>query len=62
MHLIEVNNKDTANWFYELPFQLYGDNPNYIPPIRQEIERIFDREKNLLFKTGDAVLYIVNNK
>ncbi|HRG26356.1 MAG TPA: hypothetical protein PLJ00_00600 [Chitinophagales bacterium] len=62
MHLIEVNNKDTAKWFHELPFQLYGDNPNYIAPIRQEIDRIFDPEKNHLYKTGDAVRYIVNDK
>lgn len=62
MHLIEVTNKDTIQWFYELPFQLYNEDSNYIPPIQQEIERLFDKEKNHLLQTGNAIRYILNDK
>lgn len=62
MHLIEVTNKDTISWFHGLPFQLYSTSSNYIPPIKQEIERLFDKRKNKLLETGDAIRYIVNDK
>jgi len=62
MHLIEVTNKDTIQWFHELPLQIYNLDSNYIQPIQQDIERLFVKDKNHLLLTGDAIRYIITDK
>lgn len=52
MRLIEVNDKKTQNDFHAVPRRIYAENPVWIPHLRQDIDKIFDPEKNRLFKKG----------
>ncbi|MFN5317954.1 MAG: hypothetical protein ACK5CY_03850 [Bacteroidia bacterium] len=52
MNLIEVNDKKTANEFLALPNLIYRNDRNYIPHLRQDIEKIFDPKRNKLYKLG----------
>jgi len=40
--------------FVEFPFQLYSDNPYWVPPIIGEELEVLDREKNPAFNTAEA--------
>ena len=52
MRLIEVNDKKTRNAFHAVPRRIYAEDPVWIPHLRQDIDKVFDPEKNRLFKKG----------
>lgn len=59
--LIIVDNKKTINDFLAFPSELYKNDDKWIRPLDEDIEKIFDRKKNRLFKRGDAIRWIVKN-
>lgn len=59
MELIEVSGKETIRLFHEIPEKLYRNDPNYIPTLHQQVENIFNPEKNAKFKEGDACRWIL---
>ena len=61
MKLVEVKDKKTVSDFTKLPFSIYKNDPNWIPHITQEIEEIFDRDKNPYFKHGDCIRWVLYN-
>ena len=52
MRLIEVSNKKTERAFHEVPQLIYAKDDNWIPHLRQDIDKIFDPKQNRLFKKG----------
>jgi hypothetical protein len=52
MELVAVKDKISQKRFLDLPKYIYRDDKNYIPHIRQDIEKVFDEKKNKLFKLG----------
>ena len=63
MQLIEVRDKKTENAFFNVCNLIYTDDKNYIPHLRQDLEKIFDPEKNKLFRQGgEAIRWILNDK
>lgn len=50
MHLIPVTDKATARQFLEVPAFINRGNPQWIRPLDKDIEMVFDREKNKLFR------------
>ncbi len=64
-HLIEVINKKTRTAFLELPKKINREDGNWIRPLDEDIEKIFDPDKNKRFRQGDAIRWILkdeNNK
>ncbi len=57
----KVETKRHKDLFHELPFEIYEDYPNWIPPFRFEIEQIFNPQKNDFFKTGECERYLIFN-
>ncbi|EMR01362.1 hypothetical protein [Cesiribacter andamanensis] len=45
MHVREVGDAQTRRQFLELPVQLYKNEPNWIRPLDQDIEGVFDPKK-----------------
>lgn len=60
--LQEVTTAEQVEEFRKLPFKIYEDDPNWIPHIRQEIEEVFDPEKNPYFGHGEAIRWILRNE
>ncbi|BFG71528.1 hypothetical protein KACHI17_24090 [Sediminibacterium sp. KACHI17] len=58
MHLIEVNDAATKKEFLEVSARLNQHNPAYIRPLDNEVEAVFDPEKNKQFKYGTAKRWI----
>ena len=57
--LIQVTRKDHINDFLNFPQTLYKNESNWIRPLDEDIEKVFDPKKNKLFKRGDAIRWIL---
>lgn len=55
----KITTSSQVNQFHELPQRIYRDSPNWIPPFRFEIEKIFDRRKNPFFTHGECERFLV---
>ncbi len=60
-NLIVVKEKKLADKFLYFPALLYKDDPKWIKPLNEEVEKVFDKSKNKLFKTGDAIRWLLYN-
>lgn len=60
MNVIEINpdNRQQARQFVELPFRLYQDIPQWVPPLRSEALRMLDRRRNAFFRHSEAAFLI----
>ena len=61
MMLIEVDNKKLINLFHKVPKKLYKKDKNWICPLFNEIEAIFNPKTNPLFEEGDAIRWILKD-
>ncbi len=61
MKLIEVTDKQTAREFLMLPVRLYKGVKNWIRPLDNDIEAVFDKEKNKSFRNGELIRWILRN-
>ncbi|NMM47254.1 hypothetical protein [Marinigracilibium pacificum] len=59
MNIITVQNKSDIKKWLEFPLELYKGDENYIHPLNNEVEDVFDKSKNKLFKDGDAVRFLL---
>jgi hypothetical protein len=62
MQLIEVKTSKDIKDFHQVPFIIYQNDPNWIPHLRQDIEKIFDPERNKFWKHGEATRWILKNE
>ena len=56
MYTVEVKNNKTRKQFLNLPDKLYANDKNWIKPLNQDIEKVFDEDKNKLFKRGGKAI------
>ncbi|HYV90506.1 MAG TPA: hypothetical protein VE978_01930 [Chitinophagales bacterium] len=61
MQLIEVTSPRTQKEFLQVPFSIYRNDTNWIRPLDNDINSIFDPQKNKLYKHGDAIRWILKN-
>src|SRR6056297_689228 len=52
--IVEVNSDKRRKEFLELPVRLYKNEENWIRPLDNDIEDVFDPSKNKFFRNGDA--------
>jgi GNAT superfamily N-acetyltransferase len=61
-YLVEVNSKQTKSEFLEFPSLLYKDDKNYIRPLDEDVEKIFDPKQNKHFRDGNAIRWLLKNR
>jgi hypothetical protein len=64
MRVTEVISREHINSFHQVPRILYQNDPFWVCPLDIETERIFNPEKNKLFRNGNArrwILFSDNN-
>ena len=62
MQLIEVKNAKDIESFFAVPFTIYAGDKNWVPNLRQDIEKIFDPATNKIFaEGGEAIRWILKN-
>jgi len=59
MRTIEVNDKSLVTKFLELPFDLYKNDPQWVSPLLDDIESVFDPQKNIFFSFGKCTRWIL---
>jgi len=61
MQITEVISQTERENFLRVPERIYSADPNYIPHLRQDIEKTFDPAKNRAFKGGTACRWILQD-
>lgn len=59
--MVEIRPVTTAadrKAFVDLPFRLYADDPNWVPPLKSEVHGMLTPGKNPWFDHGEAQLYL----
>ena len=59
--LHEVTSAAQAREFLELTERIYKDYPNWVRPLDNDIEAVFDPAKNRLFEDGEAIRWIARD-
>ncbi|MFP4366949.1 MAG: hypothetical protein ACLFQA_07640 [Bacteroidales bacterium] len=57
--IVEVNDKKTRKEFLMLPVRLYQDEENYIRPLNEDVEKIFDPKINKSFRSGECIRWLL---
>lgn len=60
--LIEVTNSATLSAFYEVQHLIYAGDDNWVCPLDEEIEAIFDPKQNVFFSHGRAARFILKDE
>ncbi len=60
--LTEVTSTQHKREFLQLPFTIYNNDSNWIPPLLRDIEKVFDPGKNNFFKHGECVRWILQDE
>lgn len=58
---VPVQSTDDIEEFRKLPFTIYSNDPYWIPHVRQEVEDVFDADKNPFHKHGQVERWIIKN-
>ena len=62
MQLIEVNTPKTVKEFLQVPRFIYQNDANWISHLDQDIEAVFDPNKNKYFQLGEAIRWVLKDK
>ncbi|MCK5064846.1 MAG: hypothetical protein KAQ97_06165 [Candidatus Fermentibacteraceae bacterium] len=57
----EVTSGNQLREFIDLPFRLYRDNPNWVPPIKYFQKALFNKKKHPFHEHGDVTLLIARD-
>ena len=57
--IVEVDSPKRAGEFIMLPVRLYKNEKNFIRPLDQDIEEVFDPHKNKFFRNGEAIRWLL---
>lgn len=58
MTISEVTTKKDLHRFIRFPYELYKDNPNWVPPLIIEREEFFNPKKNPFYEHGEVKLFL----
>lgn len=61
MQIEEVKDKRTIKEFHKVPQFIYRNYANWIPHLRQDVEKVFDPKKNKAFRGGEAIRWILKD-
>lgn len=59
MRLKLVEDARTQRDWMRLPWDIYRDDPNWIPHLKQDVEKVFDPRRNKLLKEGQAWRWVL---
>jgi GNAT superfamily N-acetyltransferase len=53
-----VDGKKALNEFIELPYQLYRDDPKWVPPLRIAVKELLDRRKHPFYANAEVEFFL----
>ncbi len=61
MKLVEVTTQAEEKAFLDLPSYIYRNDPNWIPHLKQDIQKVFDPKANRSYRDGVAKRWIIKD-
>ncbi len=61
MKIIEVKDHRTRKEFLLFPVRLYKDTPEWIRPLDNDIDLVFEQKKNKAFRNGECIRWILQD-
>jgi hypothetical protein len=62
LRVTPVGSKASIKEFVELPYRLYADDPNWVPPLRDEVYGLITPGKNPWFEHGEAQFFVARRE
>lgn len=59
LKFVEVTSPEDIKQFLNFPKEIYQNDPEWIRPLDNDIEAVFDRKKNKFFRHGDCIRFNV---
>ena len=59
MKIVPVDDPALEKAFLQVPLDINKNNPDFIQPLNQDVESVFDPEKNKLFRRGKAKRWLL---
>jgi GNAT superfamily N-acetyltransferase len=61
MQITEVTDKKTHGRWMQVPWLVYASDANWIPHLKQDIEKVFNPEKNKFYREGAAKRWFITD-
>lgn len=61
MKLTEVTTEKDRKDFIDVPVIIYKNDPEWVRPLDQDIDAVFDKKKNKYFRHGEATRYVLKD-
>jgi hypothetical protein len=58
LRIVPVGGKAALDDFVDLPYRLYASDPNWVPPLKNEVYELLTPGKNPWFEHGEAQLFV----
>lgn len=62
MSIREVKDAKSEKEFHQIPFKIYKNDPNWVPHLIQDLEKVFDPKKNKFFRHGKLKSWILEKE
>ncbi len=59
--ILEVKDKKGIDEFLMLPVRFYRNEPNYIRPLNEDVEKVFNPKINKSFRNGECIRWILKD-
>jgi hypothetical protein len=56
--IVVVEGKAALKEFIDLPWRLYANYPNWVPPLKKEVERLLDTGKHPFWEFSERILFL----
>lgn len=60
--IVPVQTRTDLKDFIHLPFQCYRKDPNWVPPLLDELEKQFDPKRNPFLDHCEYALFLLRNR
>ncbi len=58
LRVVEVSSRAQREQFLRLPWKIYANDPNWVPPLLAEMRNFLDRRKHPFYQHGQAVQFL----
>ena len=61
IHEVDTTNRRQVNAFLRLPFKLYADIPQWVPPLWRDARLQLDRQRHPFYRDNDAAFFLATH-
>jgi len=55
---LDTTNRQHLNQFLNLPFRIYRDIPQWVPPLEMDARKMLDRKRHPFYQHSDAAFFL----